>query len=293
MLLTSCSNASPRSRNPADALPEPQLGKVPKITDWRQVVIPLDAYELGIRDTVLVDRAEHRLVGKCMQRFGLVFDVPFNERDVSGLQITHYRLYGLLDEKSAATYGYHPGPSAQKGGKGSEDSPTSKGGTISRDFANVLGAKYGGGTFAGQQIPEGGCYGEAHRRVADGGKVFDPLLPEKLAGESFDRAENDSRVIAAYTRWSACMAAAGFHYRTSRDANNDDRWAGSTISSAEIAVATNDVRCKKETNLVGWRMAVDSAYQRILIERNAEALDAVRKGHERQLRNAALILAAS
>lgn len=87
------------------------------------------------------------------------------------------------------------------------------------------------------------------------------------------------------------MKESGYSYRTPMDANNDSRWSGDRVTPAEIGVAVADVACKKRTNLTGIRMAVDAAYQQRLIAQHADALTAVAAGRERQLRNAARILA--
>lgn len=270
--------ASPRAAEPA-------LADVPLVDDWRQITLPMDAYRTGIQDANTIGRAVHQLVGTCLSRFGFVWDVPFNEVSVPGPQITHYRLYGLLDEVHALAYGYHPGPTVP-GGKATESRAID-----SREYANVLGAKFGGGSYLGQPIPEGGCYAEARRAVADGGPAFNPGLPEELVRDAWISARSDSRVLAGFARWSACMTESGYSYRTPMDANNDSRWSGDTATPAEISVAVADVACKKRTNLTGIRMAVDAAYQQRLIAQHADALAAVAAGRERQLRNAARILA--
>lgn len=56
-------------------------------------------------------------------------------------------------------------------------------------------------------------------------------------------------------------------------------------------MAVADVRCKKQTNLTGIRMAVDSAYERVTMNTHAQELAAVRAGQQRQLRTAARIVA--
>src|SRR5680860_650811 len=136
----------------------------------------------------------------------------------------------------------------------------------------------------GMEIPEGGCFGQARRTVAEGGPAFDPSLAEQLGGQAWFQSEEDSRVKAAYQSWSECMRGKGFDYRTSRDANNDARWSGPEVIDAEIAVAVADVQCKKETNLVGIRMAVETAYQRMLIMDHAEELQQLMEGQQRELR---------
>ena len=271
---------------------EPWLGQIQTVTDWRQITLPLDAYELSLRDSATVDRAEYQQTMACMEQFGFAFDVtpwdgwtagiPEGDLDASP---SHYRLFGLLDDASAAQYGYHvpeTQPPAGKALSGPENS---------RDYANVLGAKFGGGTYRGQHIPEGGCIGQARQSIAGGGPAFDSSLPEQLTSEAWNRSEGDSRVISAYADWRACMNDAGFDYRTPADANNDTRWSGEEATPAEIAVASADVVCKQQTNLVGIRMAVDSAYQRVVIRAHAKELKALKLGQQRQLDNAASLLA--
>jgi hypothetical protein len=273
-------------------LVEPRLGLIQTVTDWRQITLPLDAYELSLRDGAAINRAEYQQTKACMGQFGFAFDVapwdswtagiPESDLDASP---SHYRFFGLLDEAHAAQYGYHvpeTQPAAEKESSGLENS---------RDYANVLGAKFGGGTYQGQHIPDGGCIGQARQSIAGGGPSFDSSLPEQLTSEAWDRSDSDSRVISAYTLWSACMKDAGFDYRTPADANNDTRWSGEEATPAEIAVASADVTCKKQTNLVGIRMAVDSAYQRVAIQAHAQELDALKSGQQRQRDNAAALLA--
>ena len=271
---------------------ELRLGQIQTVTDWRQITLPLDAYELSLRDSAAIDRAEYQQTKACMDQFGFAFDVtPWDswtagipESDLDAIP-SHYRLFGLLDEAHAAQYGYHmpeTQPPAEKEDSGLENS---------RDYANVLGAKFGGGAYRGQQIPDGGCIGQARQRIAGGGPAFDSSLPEQLTAEAWDRSDGDSRVISAYAHWSACMKDAGFDYRTPADANNDTRWSGEEATPAEIAVASADVACKKHTNLVGIRMAVTSAYQRVAIQAHVQELNALKSGHQRQIDNAAALLA--
>ena len=141
-------------------------------------------------------------------------------------------------------------------------------------------------------ILQGGCFGQARRAVADGGPAFDTSLAEKLGGQAWFQSDEDSRVEAAYESWSHCMSGEVFTYRTSREANNDAHWSGPQPTDAEIVVALADVRCKKETNLVGIRMAVETAYQRLLIREHSEDMQRLMEGRERQLRNSTELLGA-
>lgn len=155
---------------------EPALGEVPPVDDWRRTSLPMDAYRTGIQDANTIGRAVHQLVGTCMSRFGFVWDVPFNEVSVPGPQIPHYRLYGLLDEVHALAYGYHPGPSVP-GGKATES-----GASASREYANVLGAKFGGSSYRGQPIPEGAATRRPGGRSPRAGRRSTPSSPRTWSG---------------------------------------------------------------------------------------------------------------
>ncbi|MFJ3306639.1 hypothetical protein ACIPSA_26650 [Streptomyces sp. NPDC086549] len=75
-----------------------------------------------------------------------------------------------------------------------------------------------------------------------------------LRFEVDDRIRRDPGVIAADRRWSACMAARGYRYRTPGDAQNRfaalDRNAVSRravqVRRSEIAQAVDDARCDRQ-----------------------------------------------
>ncbi len=159
---------------------------------------------------------------------------------------------------------------------------------LSDDYYNVVAAKSGGGIFNGKTIPDGACFGAAQRQVEG---TTDVSMPDQLSFDSWTAAKSDSRVVAAFAKWSRCMAASGYHYSTPMEANNDPQWSGEKASAAEIAVAVADVNCKKTTNLVGVRMAVDAAYQRRAIGQHGVELNAIRAALGRQAATASAILA--
>ncbi|MGH8826651.1 MAG: hypothetical protein ACRDVZ_03415, partial [Jiangellaceae bacterium] len=141
----------------------------------------------------------------------------------------------------------------------------------------------------GNPLPDGGCGGEA--TAALGGFSEDFGLPDGLTGESYERAESDSRVKAAVDEWAACMDRAGYEYESIWEPNNAD-WPD-PAGPEEIAVATADVACKAETNLAGIWLAVETAYQNQLIEENAEKLAELKAWRDNYLHNAAEALGAS
>lgn len=215
--------------------------------------------------------------------------LPFTEPTVNTVPTvtdwhqTHYRLYGLLDLQHAQQMGYHSyGTKSAIEAKYNDEHH-------SADYYNVVAAFSGGGVYQGQRIPEGGCIAQA-RRAVEGASV-DPDLPSKLNFASWTSQNSDSRVKAGFAAWSKCMSRVGFSYDTPRNANNDDRWSTETASQEEIAVAVADVNCKKETNLVGIRMAVDSSYQRLAIAAHGTKLKELKSSFARQLNTANVLIA--
>lgn len=283
--VTTLSTAAAAASNAATQV-EPRVDSISNITDWRAITLPLDTYvqSFGERQTVL--RAEYALTKSCVEKFGFQFAAPTWDKSSSDVvdagQPTHYRLYGLLDESHAKLMGYHsygqiPASEAAYADK-----------KLPNDYYNVVAAKFGGGVFNGKTIPDGGCLGAAQREVEG---AADLSLPDQLASRAWTAAKGDSRVAAAFAKWSACMAGSGYQYSTPMEANNDPKWSGEKASAEEIAVAVADVNCKKATNLVGVRMAVDAAYQREAIGQHGAELDAIKAGLTRQATTASAILA--
>jgi hypothetical protein len=85
------------------------------------------------------------------------------------------------------------------------------------------------------------------------------------------------------------MDEAGFDYDDPRQANGDPAWAEgqpadgvetsevAPVSDEQRAVASADVACKDEVNLVGTWLAVETAYQTRALEENSEALSDARQ----------------
>jgi hypothetical protein len=140
-----------------------------------------------------------------------------------------------------------------------------------------------------QPVPTGGCQGEVNQKIEAGAPQGDANLAQNLAGQSYTKSKTDSRLAAAESQWSSCMKQAGYDYQNSADPNALD-WR-SRPNVQQIATATADVACRQKTNLVGIWAAVDTAYQRQLVEKNAQQLNLVRQQLDAELRNAAAVLA--
>ena len=287
MVIVGVSMLTAAAAAPAAAAPaEPRVDSIAIISDWRGISLPLDAYvqDSGERQTVL--RAEYVLTKSCVEQFGFQFAAPAWDKspaDVpNGEGSAHYRLYGLLDVDHAKQMGYH------SYGQDVASEAAYADVKLPNDYYNVVAAKFGGGTFNGKVIPDGGCLGAAQREVEG---ATDVSLPEQLAFDSWTASKSDSRVVAAFATWSECMAKSDYDYSTPMEANNDPKWSGDKASAEEIAVAVADVNCKKTTNLVGIRMAVDAAYLRIAISQHGAELNAINAAFVRQAATASAILA--
>jgi hypothetical protein len=265
---------------------EPRVDSIPTITDWRDISLPLDAYAQNFAERQTVLRAEYALTKSCVEQFGFEFAALAWDKSPADVpnagQPVHYRLYGLLDEDHAKQMGYH------SYGENLASEAAYADMKLPDDYYNVVVAKFGGGVFNGKTIPDGGCLGAARREVEG---ATDLSMPGQLAFDAWTASKSDSRVVAAFARWSTCMARSGYRYNTPMAANNDPKWSGEKASAEEIAVAVADVDCKKTTNLAGIRMAVDAAYQREAISQHSADLNAIKAGLARQAATASAILA--
>ncbi|MEV0388786.1 hypothetical protein [Nonomuraea sp. NPDC050643] len=264
-------------RDGTNGEPPPPTGPTPVITAAAQISLPLDGHRLTLEEDLLLQRAEGHLVVVCMARFGVTYEPPEPRPGLSSAG--HERLYGLLDPEIAANWGYTGENSAGLGTAQARPPAPER-------HEELLTGSPERGTG-----PDGGCVGEARRDLAAGSQQADENLIIDLAYVAGVRAEADGRVRAAFARWSACMAAAGFDYEDPWEPNNHP-WPhdDGTVSRQEKAVATADVRCKHETNLAGVWNTVAAAHQRRLIEQHGNLLSALERARGHRLERAAGIM---
>lgn len=267
----------------SDAPPEPRVAEV-SVEDVGQFEFPLNRYlDVGGPDSDVVARAYQVLFADCMSRFGFTVEPP---PAGSSTVEPRSRRYGLVDLDEARQYGYRHPLAAEDSQGGEPAQPRSEAyyavatGELTHDHNGLA-------------IPEGGCFGEAQRILDEGAPVVENVMfGQSLVIQAGRRSEQDSRVVAAFEAWSECMARAGYNYADPWEANDDPAFGGPVVTSAEIAVATADVTCKEEVNLVNIWAAVEVAYQEQIIEENAEALGELLELLETRRRNAAAIVAA-
>jgi hypothetical protein len=222
-----------------------------------------------------------------MHTFGFMQEPPSPD---PGIRVPpgHSRLYGLVDLDQARANGYYwdLGVSPPDPGTAPPELPAEWYAIAAGDIEQ---------TASGQPVPRGGCRGEADRALHAGMPAGADLpLADRLAQEAFGRAEQDSRVQAAFAAWRSCMAAKGYDYSDPWGATNDVAWSATPSaqrpSEREALTATADVECKIEVDLVDIWASVHTAYERRAVEHNAQALALIQDYREAELANALAII---
>lgn len=284
LVATSCSGGGSSSEN--DGLPP--VGSIKRITRDADISLPLDTYVPTAKELDDDAAAEQMLAQECMRRFELRYPRIF-ERPAKYPVARHEGLYGILNAQEAGRYGYGRPAAPGDDGRSLGDSKRKTREPTAVE-ANVWHGQ-GESVINGQKVPQGGCLAEGRRRLTSGQmpKVAPGFYAQQLGQEAYQRSQNDPRVKAVVEQWSACMRRAGFSYKDPFDANNDNRWADS-LSEREITAAKTDIQCKHTTNVAGVWMAVQTAYEKKSIERNAEALNQSKSLFAIRQKNAALVL---
>ncbi|QFQ94959.1 hypothetical protein F9278_00695 [Streptomyces phaeolivaceus] len=265
----------------------PELGEVPRVRGSADIPdLPLDAYVLTKEQYQSYLKAQRLLIRECMSRFGFDFralDVVLDPEKVPDLRPDKTRYYFLVDANSAAASGYRAPDRTPSGGNdegsGEDTTPTAA-------ERAVLAGSNAGKQVAGERVPKGGCQGEANRATLgeDGTATFMKLPNERVAIRA--RVDADERVRDVFAEWSTCMDKSGYDYDDPMQANDDDRWkTPAPAGGAEIQVAKADVDCKRRTNVVGVWWAVQAAYEKQYIEKNAERMADVKHTVDAVLRN--------
>lgn len=268
----------------------------------KEVSLPLDVYLPTPVQVLTLERARNSIIVSCMGRFGFSWKVT--QGQLSTYDAVRESRFYVTDSSDVSRYGYHPVP-----GNGSAQPSVAEpanGQKVSlTERAVIMGE--GSGSYQGQQIPPGGCSGEASRKLAAGWVTITdknlpapPLSPQLVTEVNVPgslmmlataRAGSDSRIRAMNNGWSACMKRSGYDYSSPQQANNDARWGSSSATQAEISTAAADVQCKKQVNYLGVTVGVLAAYQKQLSETHAEALSQYKSNYETSLKNAARVLA--
>ncbi|MGW1776337.1 hypothetical protein [Streptomyces sp. NPDC002104] len=302
LVLAGCSDADGGS-----AHGEPELGEVAVAPATASIVLPLDAYTDTDAETVRMGQVQQRLLSRCMARYGFPYEEvrPSDPAGAQGPEGRHRALFGAADAQFAAAHGYDA-----TAGRGRPVKPAAA--PLSESATLVMHGERPGGQqgaaqppdaaseeeaatvdsgidVGGQKVPAGGCIREAYRKLyAPTKDSVDLLFPFGLASEAHERSKGDSRVTAVLKNWSACMEKSG--YTGLKDPYEVVQKLGLEADPGgpkAVTAAKADVACKREVNLVGIWAAVETAYQKRLVEEQAETLALYKKQREARYKLAA------
>lgn len=253
---------------------EPRLTTVAQVARESQIVLPADAYVLDGRQRLLLARAQHVLVRRCVERVGERYTEPEQAADAY-LSINNDRRFGLFDLQVARRLGFHAPDTADPEADRRRDA-----------WQPSVGEREAlRGSATDPRIPAGGCYGEAARALQPREGVQEPTTE---LHSLYEQAITDSRTEQAFADWSACMRQRGFDYADPPTLFSVP-WSRS-VTRHERSTAIAHVRCAVSTNLVGRWIAVLGAYQEREIRAHREFFDQLRDANAELVARARSIL---
>lgn len=222
-----------------------------------RLALPFDQYQWTPQEKQIREHARYRLVGHCVREQGIDFTMPEPSPVSEAADVyDNSRRYGVLDEGTVASFGYHLPRSEE--GKERQKTNNQWNTKVPKDEEKAI---YGSGES------DAGCYGKADAELAKGVPVIDAGWFGDKNEESLDGAEKTDAVVRAKAAWKDCMAGQGYSYDVPRAASGDARWKLDLpkITDEEREVALADVRCKHSTGLVTAWQEAETAWQKQLI----------------------------
>ena len=297
----SASGTSANSASAMTAAKPPAVSSIPDLQSGADITMPIDAYlPSGQEAATLYDSIDIG-VAQCAKGFGITVPVSIISDEPGATDYT--RLFGVASLADAQKYGYNDPATATGGAAAGTGGAVTQPDLTPAETTVVVGWPDGhvsgnpdsppkGLTYNGRTVPTGGCRGAAYRAIglAPGFNYIQPQLAMNLSDSAFNQSQADSRVLAVFAKWSACMKAQGFSYPNPWTPN-DAKWP-TPVSSTEIATAVADVQCKQQVNLVGISDAVMTAYENVLIQQNITGLNADKTELDSAAAKAATVVAA-
>ncbi|MCX3061898.1 hypothetical protein [Streptomyces beihaiensis] len=275
-LLTGCSS----SATSPGAEPAPADSADPQ--DW---VLPLQSYMPTEQEQGQLAQAKKILVGDCMKGFGFTWTPAPDLPKVGPKTLTDWR-YGIHDMALAKERGYKPDAKEQAAYDAAMRKGAVDGAAPNGPQARVLDGR--AAHIDGKKVPEGGCVGEANRKID--ATAVQARTALGLANAAFVKSKQDPAVVTAFAKWSSCMKHSGYDYKEPLDASDDPRFGGPQVSPEEIATATADIRCRRKTHVAWIWYQAESALQKKAIDDHAEELTAERHKIDAAVRNASKIV---
>ncbi|WP_283137384.1 hypothetical protein [Rhizohabitans arisaemae] len=278
------------ARQEEAAWPSPHPTPTP--TSAADLVLPLDAYDLSASERAEVQRAKMKIIDACMRAFNLRLKLP-DGRPIAYPKNAGY--LGWLGEDQVAKYGY-VGPPGQR-----EEAVAAvtglRGFALPDSHAGVLMGEIS--SFNGEAVPAGGCNSVAESQLSRGASVtgavrqYEERQLHMFSDDAAQTAFEDPRLGAADRAWSTCMKGSEYHYSNPGEAEGDPRWASNAIdetpksrgTEVEIATATADEACRRQTNYNGVRLAIYADHQLAIIKKNKAVLLRIKEIHRTRLEN--------
>ncbi|MER7176626.1 hypothetical protein [Streptomyces mesophilus] len=259
------------------------------------LALPLEAYMTAYADQVTVDTALRTLQTRCMSEYGFTVDLPRPgvNPPASSNSINIERRYGITDRAQAKRYGYLLPPELRKHtDQELPDLPDVQvevltGHTKPEPVAAPTGGdgSYFGASekteparaeHNGKKLHKGGCIGWSQQQLKL--DELDAGFVSQLASRSLSDSRPAKPVDKAITDWSACMKAKGHKaadpFRAMEQGLADGD--GDHATKNAIALASDDLDCKKQTRLIKVWFQEESAVQKRLIKENKDRLAAVK-----------------
>lgn len=275
--LAACGSTEPKPAA-APAPPAGPLGPAAPVTSpvpAEQLALPFDSYRLSSAEESDIQRARTVLARACLRERDVRLDVPDDIRSPGVLDLNpNLRRYGVIDETTAARFGYHFPRTPEEARRQQDRERWSTSLTEPQRMA-LFG--------------EGGCTEQADAELTE---VDDDFFVD-ADFRSLQTSGTDPRVVAATAAWRACMTEQGFDYPDPNAAISDPRWHLDTtdVPAAEIDTAMADVRCKASTHFVETWHDAEIAVQQEEIRRNPDRFAGLASARDKRLAAARRVLA--
>jgi hypothetical protein len=226
--------------------------------------LPLDSYQLTYQEQSDATRATDLMIRACMSKAGFDWYVasgPSTRPDPVR------RRYGVIDPQVAERFGYRP-PSSRR----SEEVERRRSGILENPEAQKV-------YYGSKDGKKRGCVDGAREELARGAEKSGDFLPVSLSRKSLESSGKDPAVVAVQRKWKKCMAARGYDYETPSAAVDDPAWDpdSAVVTAKERAVASADVECKYEVDMIKVWVGAESRIQRTAITENASRLKVLKR----------------
>lgn len=251
-------------------------------------VLPIEGYLPSDSERKQISQARKALAGDCMKRFGFTWQPAPDLPRLGPKTLVDWR-YGIHDMALAEERGYKPAAAEQEAYDQAVEVGAVDGGSDTGPDTQVL--EGGARKVGGKSVPEGGCLGEADRKVS--ADAFNTTVAQTISNESFAESQQRPEVMKAFQTWSSCMKASGFAYERPLDASDDPRFGSQDVTPLEIRTATADITCRGKSDVAKIWFDAEVAVQHEKIEGQAEQLNKERESLDEAVKQAADVVAGS